>query len=94
LYPLFTHLYLELVCAGHKFAAAKFIKKHQSTFLSNFEFANFIRQLANVATPEDVARDEVVKTYLVRDNPFSKNISKSFLNGVIFLWLITWTNFS
>ena len=65
LYPLFTHLYLELVCAGHKFAAAKFIKKHQSTFSSNFEFANFIRQLANVASPEDVGRDEVVKTYLV-----------------------------
>ena len=65
LYPVFTHLYLELVCAGHKLAAAKFIKKHQSTFLSNFEFATFIRQLGNVTSPEDITRDEVVKIFMV-----------------------------
>jgi transcription initiation factor TFIID subunit 5 len=66
LYPVFTHLYLEMVCANHKSAAAKFLKKHQSTFLGNAEFANFIRQLSSVTTADDIARDEVVKTYLVR----------------------------
>jgi hypothetical protein len=55
-----------MVGSGHKLAAAKFLKKHQSTFLGNAEFANFIRQLANVTLPEEIARDEIVKTYLVK----------------------------
>jgi transcription initiation factor TFIID subunit 5 len=54
LYPVFTHLYLELVAGGHKVAAARFHKRHQSTFLGNAELAAFIRQLAPVTTPEDV----------------------------------------
>jgi hypothetical protein len=54
-----------MVCANHKSAGAKFLKKHQSTFLGNAEFANFIRQLSSITTADDVARDKVVKTYLV-----------------------------
>ncbi len=65
LYPVFTHLYLEMVGSGHKLAATKFLKKHQSTFLGNPEFANFIRQLANVTLPDEIARDEIVNTYMV-----------------------------
>ncbi len=66
LYPVFTHLYLEMVGSGHKLAATKFLKKHQSTFLGNPEFANFIRQLANVTLPDEIARDEIVNTYMVK----------------------------
>ena len=66
-----------MVGSGHKLAAAKFLKKHQSTFLGNAEFANFIRQLANVTTPEEIARDEVVKTYLVKIIRKNRNL-KSF----------------
>ncbi len=29
LYPMFTHLYLELVCAGQRQMAQKFHKRHQ-----------------------------------------------------------------
>ena len=65
LYPVFTHLYLELVGSGHKQPAIKFLKKHQATFLGNLEFANLIRQLANVTLPEEIARDEVVSAYMV-----------------------------
>jgi hypothetical protein len=39
LYPIFTHLYLELVNSGKKADAQKSHKKHQTTFLGNTEFA-------------------------------------------------------
>ena len=66
LYPVFTHLYLEMVGSSQKLAATKFLKKHQSTFLGNPEFANFIRQLANVTLPDEIARDDIVNTYMVK----------------------------
>ena len=75
LYPVFTHLYLELVGSGHKQPAIKFLKKHQATFLGNLEFANLIRQLANVTLPEEIARDEVVSAYMVTF--FGKTIKRT-----------------
>ena len=63
LYPIFTHLYLELVNSGKKTDAQKFHKKHQSTFLGNVEFAQFIRRLSPISTVEDMHRDEVVSAY-------------------------------
>lgn len=63
LYPVFTHLYLEMVGSGQKLPATKFLKKHQSTFLGNAEFANFLRQLSSVTLPEELARDEIVAAY-------------------------------
>ena len=63
LYPMFTHLYLELIISGKKVDAQKFHKKHQSTFLGNGEFAQFIRRLTPITTMEDINRDEVVSAY-------------------------------
>ena len=63
LYPIFTHLYLELVNSGKKADAQKFHKKHQSTFLGNVEFAQFIRRLSPITTAEDIFRDDVVSSY-------------------------------
>ena len=63
LYPIFTHLYLELVNSGKKADAQKFHKKHQTTFLGNTEFAQFIRRLTPITTIEDVYRDDVVSAY-------------------------------
>ena len=63
LYPIFTHLYLELVYSGKKSEAQKFHKKHQSTFLGNAEFAQFIRRLAPITTTEEMYRDDVVSEY-------------------------------
>ena len=63
LYPIFTHLYLELVNSGKKADAQKFHKKHQSTFLGNGEFAQFIRRLSPITTIEDMYKDEVVSAY-------------------------------
>ena len=63
LYPMFTHLYLDLVNSGKKADAQKFHKKHQSTFLGNGEFAQFIRRLIPITTTDDIYRDEVVTTY-------------------------------
>merc|ERR1719210_7837 len=64
LYPMFTHLYLDLVLAGHKLVAQKFHKRHQSTFSMNPNFASFIRVLANVQSFEDVQRDVSVTAFL------------------------------
>jgi len=64
LYPIFTHLYLDLVLAGHKLIAQKFHKRHQNTFLGNPNFASFIRILNNILTPEDIQREETVATFL------------------------------
>jgi len=64
LYPMFTHLYLDLVLAGHKIIAQKFHKRHQSTFSMNPNFASFIRVLANVQSFEDVQRDMSVTAFL------------------------------
>lgn len=63
LYPMFTHLYLELVCAGQRQAANKFHKRHQSTFLGNAEFANFIRQLSAVQSAADVGSEPSVASF-------------------------------
>lgn len=64
LYPIFTHLYLDLVLAGHKLVAQKFHKRHQNTFLGNPNFASFIRVLNNIVTSEDIQREESVTTFL------------------------------
>lgn len=64
LYPIFTHLYLDLVLAGHKIIAQKFHKRHQSTFLVNPSFASFIRVLSNILQPEDIQRDASVTNFL------------------------------
>ena len=63
LYPIFSHLYLELINSGKKADAQKFHKKHQSTFLGNVEFAQFIRRLSPITSIEDILRNEVVSSY-------------------------------
>lgn len=63
LYPMFTHLYLDLILSGHKVIAQKFHKRHQSTFLGNPSFASFIRILSNVMGPEDI-QGEAVTSFL------------------------------
>lgn len=63
LYPMFTHLYLDLITSGHKIVAQKFHKRHQSTFLGNPNFASFIRLLSNINAAEDISKDEAVSAF-------------------------------
>jgi hypothetical protein len=63
LYPMFTHLYLELVCSGQKVMAQKFHKRHHVTFQANAEFSSFIRQLSATNSPETVFSDPAVSAY-------------------------------
>ena len=63
LYPLFTHLYLELVTSGKIQEAYKFHKKHHTTFVGNTEFAQFIFLLTSISKPEDVDANDVVKGF-------------------------------
>ena len=73
LYPMFTHLYLELICTGQMVIAQKFHKRHHTTFLGNAEFAKFIHQLSQVLTPEAVASDEAVAAF--QANKYSVTLS-------------------
>ena len=60
LYPMFTHLYLELVSSGQKIVAQKFHKRHNGTFQGNVEFSSFIRLLSTTITPEALSADPSV----------------------------------
>ena len=63
LYPVFTHLYLELVLGAKTEEAASFHNKHHMTFVGNSEFAQFIFLLTSIRDPGDMARDEVVMAF-------------------------------
>ena len=63
LYPMFTHLYLELVSSGQKIVAQKFHKRHNGTFQGNVEFSSFIRLLSTTTTPEAVSTDPAVSAF-------------------------------
>ena len=63
LYPMFTHLYLELVSSGQKTVALKFHKRHNGTFQGNVEFSSFIRLLSTTVTPEAVSADPAVSAF-------------------------------
>ena len=63
LYPMFTHLYLELVSSGQKIVAQKFHKRHNGTFQGNVEFSSFIRLLSTTITPEAVSTDPSVSAF-------------------------------
>ncbi|TRY74442.1 hypothetical protein TCAL_01301 [Tigriopus californicus] len=64
LFPMFTHLYLELIVNGLSPLAQKFHKKHQSTFLGNAEFAAYIQQLQMVQTTEDIQNNLTVNAFM------------------------------
>lgn len=64
LFPMFTHLYLELIVNGLIPLAQKFHKKHQSTFLGNAEFAAYIQQLQMVQTTEDIQSNLTVNAFM------------------------------
>ena len=63
LYPMFTHLYLELVSSGQKIVAQKFHKRHNGTFQGNVEFSSFIRLLSTTNTPEAASADPSVSAF-------------------------------
>ena len=66
LYPLFTHLYISLLvnCSSPPPSPAlKFHKRHLATFLGNPEFKQFIQQLAEVSSPEELDQNPTIASF-------------------------------
>ena len=75
LYPLFTHLYIALLtnCPSPAAPAApssspspatKFHKRHLATFLGNPEFKQFIQQLGEMSSKEDLDQNPSVASFM------------------------------
>ena len=69
LYPLFTHLYITLLTSSPVPGqpggnlAAKFHARHRSTFLGNPEFKQFIGQLGDVTSAEDLEQNPGIVSF-------------------------------
>ena len=67
LYPLFTHLYISLLLGCPASApptpAMRFHKRHLATFLGNPEFKQFIQQLAEVSTAEELEQNPSIASF-------------------------------
>lgn len=65
LYPLFCHLYLEMLHAGNIQAAKAFLKAHQSDFVTDIE-RNFIDELSGVHSVQDIELKFIVNSFRTR----------------------------
>jgi len=68
LYPLFTHLYISLLvnCSATSpppSPAIRFHKRHLATFMGNPEFKQFIQQLAEVSSPEELDQSPTIASF-------------------------------
>ncbi|XP_032676552.1 TAF5-like RNA polymerase II p300/CBP-associated factor-associated factor 65 kDa subunit 5L isoform X1 [Odontomachus brunneus] len=65
LYPIFCHLYLEMLHAGNKEAAIQFLKAHQSEFISDTE-KDFLEELSGVFSVQDIELRPLVNAFRTR----------------------------
>lgn len=65
LYPIFCHLYLEMLHAGNKEAAIQFLKAHQNEFISDTE-KDFLEELSGVFSVQDIELRPLVNAFRTR----------------------------
>lgn len=65
LYPIFCHLYLEMLHAGNRPAAIQFLKAHQNEFVSDTE-KNFLEELSRVFSVQDIELRPLVNAFRTR----------------------------
>lgn len=65
LYPVFCHLYLEMLHAGNPQAAIQFLKAHQSEFPSDSE-RDFLEELSSVFSIQDIELRPLVNAFRTR----------------------------
>lgn len=65
LYPVFCHLYLEMLHAGNKQAAIQFLKSHQNEFNSEME-KDFLEELSSVFSVQDIELRPLVNSFRTR----------------------------
>ncbi|CAB4066977.1 TAF5 [Lepeophtheirus salmonis] len=81
LYPMFTHLYLDLISSGQHPSSSKFLRRHQSTFLGNAEFNAFIRLLSSINSPRDLSLNDHVNAF--RSSKYTVTLSTQTYNYLI-----------
>ncbi|XP_011685804.1 PREDICTED: TAF5-like RNA polymerase II p300/CBP-associated factor-associated factor 65 kDa subunit 5L [Wasmannia auropunctata] len=65
LYPIFCHLYLEMLHAGNRQAAIQFLKTHQNEFVSDTE-KDFLEELSSVFSVQDIELRPLVNAFRTR----------------------------
>lgn len=65
LYPVFCHLYLEMLHCGNRQAAIQFLKSHQGEFISETE-KSFLEELASVFSVQDIELRPLVNAFRTR----------------------------
>lgn len=65
LYPVFCHLYLEMLHAGNPQAAIQFLKSHQCDFVSDAE-RDFLEELSSVFSTQDIELRPLVNAFRTR----------------------------
>lgn len=65
LYPVFCHLYLEMLHAGNRQAAVQFLKSHQGEFISETE-KSFLEELSSVFSIQDIELKPLVNAFRTR----------------------------
>ncbi|XP_015436847.1 PREDICTED: TAF5-like RNA polymerase II p300/CBP-associated factor-associated factor 65 kDa subunit 5L [Dufourea novaeangliae] len=65
LYPVFCHLYLEMLHAGNRQAAIHFLKAHQNDFNSETE-KDFLEELSSVFSVQDIELRPLVNSFRTR----------------------------
>ncbi|XP_018404283.1 PREDICTED: TAF5-like RNA polymerase II p300/CBP-associated factor-associated factor 65 kDa subunit 5L [Cyphomyrmex costatus] len=65
LYPIFCHLYLEMLHAGSRQAAIQFLKTYQNEFMSDTE-KDFLEELSSVFSVQDIELRPLVNAFRTR----------------------------
>ncbi|KAM7282074.1 TAF5-like RNA polymerase II p300/CBP-associated factor-associated factor 65 kDa subunit 5L [Ixodes scapularis] len=65
LFPIFVHLYLELVSNGQKSLAQKFHGRHRGMFQSSDQFRVVVDMLPNISSASDVPSHPQIKEFKV-----------------------------
>ncbi|KAL3200639.1 hypothetical protein MRX96_012920 [Rhipicephalus microplus] len=81
LFPMFVHLYLELISNGQKSSAQKFHSRHRSTFQSSDQYRMITDMLPSITSASDVPSHPHVKEF--RENKYSVKLSDDSLEYVL-----------
>lgn len=65
LYPVFCHLYLEMLHAGNRQAAIQFLKANQNDFVTDTQ-RDFLEELSSVFSTQDIELRPMVNAFRTR----------------------------
>ncbi|CAN7937908.1 unnamed protein product [Ixodes hexagonus] len=81
LFPIFVHLYLELITNGQKSSAQKFHGRHRGMFQSSDQFRVVVDMLPNISSASDVPSHPQIKEF--KENKYSVKLSSDTLEYVL-----------